>query len=262
MERYVVGISGASGIIYGVRLVRALLDLGREVHVIVSDAARLTARYELDEPLDYLLKGARVYGEGQLDAPPSSGSFLTGGMAVAPCSMRTLAAVAHGLEDNLLTRAAMVHLKERRRLVLLIRETPLSTLHIENMLRASSAGAVIMPASPGFYGRPRSVDDLVDSVVGRVLDLLGVENPLARRWAGPDEGRFLGGEPPVARGPKLQGGKGPGDRGAPLVPVAGDHAALPPPGGGPYRLLYPVGAREPEEKVYLRLPCHAYPPPP
>ncbi|MGC9117094.1 MAG: UbiX family flavin prenyltransferase [Conexivisphaera sp.] len=188
MDRYVVGLSGASGVIYGVRLVRALLDSGHEVHAVVSDAARLTARYELDGPLEEALAGARLYGEDQLDAPLSSGSFPTRGMVIAPCSMRTLAAVAHGIEDNLLVRAAMVHLKERRRLVLLVRETPLSTVHIENMLRASSAGAVIMPASPGFYGRPRTIGDLVDSVVGRVLDILGIENALARRWTGPDQG--------------------------------------------------------------------------
>ena len=188
MDRYVVGISGASGVVYGARLVQALTSMGYEVHAVVSDAARLTAKYELEGSLEDALAGARVYGEDQLDAPLSSGSFITKGMAIAPCSMRTLAAVAHGIEDNLLIRAAMVHLKERRRLVLLVRETPLSTVHVENMLRASSAGAIVMPASPGFYGRPRTVDDLVNSVVGRVLDLLGVENSLARRWTGPHEG--------------------------------------------------------------------------
>ena len=184
MGRYVIAITGASGTIYGVRLIQALTSMGHEIHAVVTKAARLTAGYELDIPLDEAISGAHVYGEDQLDAPISSGSFSTDGMAIAPCSMRTLAAVAHGLEENLVARAAMVHLKERRRLVLLVREMPLSTIHIENMLRASRAGAIVAPASPGFYGRPRSVDDLVDSIVGRVLDLLGVENSLARRWRG------------------------------------------------------------------------------
>jgi len=205
LGRYVVGMSGASGAIYGVRLVGALASAGHEVYAVVSDAARITSRYELDAPLEDLLRGARVYSERDLDAPISSGSFRTDGMAIAPCSMRTLAAIAHGVEDNLLVRAAMVHLKERRRLILLVREAPLSTIHIENMLRASSAGAIVMPASPGFYGRPRTIEDLVDSVVGRVMDLLGIENSLARRWAGPDEGRFLDHQPPVAPGPLDRG---------------------------------------------------------
>jgi len=229
LGRYVVGISGASGAVYGARLVRALVSAGHEVHAVVSDAARITSRYELDAPLEDALAGAKIYGEDRLDAPISSGSFRTDGMAVAPCSMRTLAAIAHGMEDNLLIRAAMVHLKERRRLVLLVRESPLSTIHVENMLRASSAGAVVMPASPGFYGRPRTVDDLINSVVGRVMDLLGVENSLTRRWAGPDEGRLLDRQRPVPLAPLdgLRGiRQGCGQPRTFRFPVPGQHAAI------------------------------------
>jgi polyprenyl P-hydroxybenzoate/phenylacrylic acid decarboxylase-like protein len=184
-ERVVVGISGASGVIYGVRLVTALSKLGYHVDVVISDAAAVTARYELDKPLHELLSGAgRIYSEKDIDAPMASGSYLTRGMVIAPCSMKTLAAIAHGLELNLLIRAAMVHLKEKRPLVLLIRESPLSVPHIENMLKAARAGAIVMPASPSFYGSPKTVTELVDNVVGRVLDILGVENELVNRWAG------------------------------------------------------------------------------
>ncbi len=185
-RRIVIGISGASGAIYGIRLVEYLSRSGFETHVIMTKAAQKTAKYELDTRIEDDLQGAyRIYGEDELEAPLSSGSFQTMGMAIAPCSMKTLSAISHGFEINLLARAALVHLKERRPLVLLIRESPLSTLHIENMLRASSAGAIIMPASPGFYGRPRSISELIDGVVGRVLDLLGIENELTRRWMGP-----------------------------------------------------------------------------
>lgn len=183
-KRVVVGITGASGVVYGVKLTEALLELGYEPHVIITSSARLTASYELDGDLYSLIpKGALVYEEHDFDAPVSSGSFTTRGMVVAPCSMKTLAGVAYGFEESLVIRAALVHLKERRRVILLIRETPLNVIHIRNMLRVSIAGAIVMPASPGFYSKPKDVNDLVTQIVGRVLDLLGIDNDLVKRWA-------------------------------------------------------------------------------
>jgi len=178
-----VAMTGATGAIYGVRLLETLRDLDIETHLIVSRWAEATIRTETDRPpADVRSLASVVYDEDDLAAPPASSAFVTAGMIVAPCSMRTLAAVANGLSDNLIQRAADVHLKERRKLVLLVRESPLSVIHLENMLRVAKAGAVVAPPVPAFYARLRSLDDMVDHTVGRALDQLGVEHERIRRW--------------------------------------------------------------------------------
>ncbi len=199
----VLALTGASGIPYGVRLLEVLLGRGRTVHLTMSPAAVEVARRELDrnvrldrfDPADLLGDAAGRSVPGQVryhhfrdfQAGIASGSFLTGGMVVCPCSMGTVAAIAHGLSQNLIHRAADVHLKEKRKLVLVPRETPLHLIQLRNLVACAEAGAVVLPAMPAFYTRPRSLDDMVDFVVGRVCDPLGVEHHLFPRW-GPDEG--------------------------------------------------------------------------
>jgi len=181
--RIFVGITGASGVIYGVRLIEELSKLGVEVHVSFTPTAERIIAHELGVDPASVKRLAKYYWNyDDLEAPPSSGSFPLDAVVVAPCSTKTLAAIAHGISDNLITRVAEVALKERRKLILLIRETPLSLVHIRNMLMVTKAGGVIMPASPPFYHRPRTIDDLVNAVVGRLMDLIGVENRLAPRW--------------------------------------------------------------------------------
>ena len=188
----VFAITGASGAPYAVRLLEALVDAKRTVQLIVSDHGWRLLQTESDiadiKALQANTGGkkweglVKVYDDRDRGAAPASGSALTAGMVIAPCSMGTLAAIAAGTSRSLVERAADVTLKERRPLVLLPRETPLSAIHLENMLRLTRAGAVVMPAAPGFYHRPAKIDDLVDFMVGRVLDHLGVENTVARRW--------------------------------------------------------------------------------
>lgn len=178
-----VAMTGATGAIYGVRVLETLRDLGVETHLLVSGWAEATIRTETDRrPEDVQALATVVYDEDDLGAPPASSAFRTAGMIVAPCSMRTLAAIANGLADNLIQRAAEVHLKEGRKLVLLARESPLSVIHLENMLRVAKAGAVVAPPVPAFYAKLRSLDDMVDHTVGRALDQLGVEHERIRRW--------------------------------------------------------------------------------
>ena len=185
-RRIIVAISGASGAVYGVRLLQVLQTCaGIESHLVVSDAGWRTLRHEMDmdaasvEALAHTVHDARNVG-----ASIASGSFQCAGMVIAPCSMRTLAAVAHGLSDSLLTRAADVVLKERRRLVLMVRETPLHLGHLRNMVSVTEMGAIVCPPVPAFYLRPQSVADIVDHSVARALDLLDVQHPLAARWEG------------------------------------------------------------------------------
>ena len=181
--RLIVAMTGAPGTIYGVRLLEALRDTPVETHLVMSGWARRTIIAETDRNPDAVLDLAdQVHDEGDLAAPPASGSFLTDGMVVAPCSMKSLAAIATGVSENLVHRAADVTLKEGRRLLLLVRETPLSVIHLENMLRVAQAGALVMPPLPTFYARPRTLEELVDHTVGRVLDHFGVEHDLVRRW--------------------------------------------------------------------------------
>lgn len=184
--RLIIGVSGGSGVIYAVRLLEVLRDMGAETHLILTPAARETIVLETDYSVEYVESLAHTrYRHLDLAAAPASGSFITDGMVVIPCSMKTLAGIANGYEENLLIRAAMVTLKERRPLILVPREAPLTIPHIRNMLLAAEAGAAILPAMPGFYHRPKSIQDLVDHVVGKVLDLLGVRHELYRRWSGP-----------------------------------------------------------------------------
>ena len=178
-----VAMTGATGAVYGVRTLEVLRELGVEAHLIVSRWAEATIRTETDTKPEHVRALAEaVYDEDDLGAPPATESYATAGMIVAPCSMRTLAAVANGISDNLIQRAAEVHLQERRKLVLLARESPLSAIHLENMLRLARAGAVVAPPVPAFYARLRSLDDMVDHTVGRALDQLGIEHERIRRW--------------------------------------------------------------------------------
>ena len=182
-QRLIVGISGASGIIYGVRLLELLRKAGVETHLVVSRAADMTRAYELTLSAQELRTLATVsYRVGDVGAAISSGSFRTLGMVIAPCSVRTLAEIASGVTSNLLTRAADVVLKERRRLVLLLRETPLHAIHLRNMLTVTEAGAIVMPPVPAFYNRPQSIDEMVTGTVCRVLDLLDIDSGILKRW--------------------------------------------------------------------------------
>ena len=181
--RLVVGISGASGVVYGVRMLKVLREIGVETHLVVSQAGRLTAHYEMGLDATALNALADVhYGAADVGAAISSGSFKTLGMVVAPCSMRSLSEIASGVTTGLLTRAADVVLKERKRLVLMGRETPLHTGHLRSMTQASEIGAIIYPPVPAFYSEPETVDDIVNQTVGRVLDLFDLEAPETKRW--------------------------------------------------------------------------------
>jgi 4-hydroxy-3-polyprenylbenzoate decarboxylase len=183
--KIVVGITGASGAIFGMRTLEALRALEVETHLIVSKWARSTIAHETSMPLEELEKlASTVHHPDNQAAPLSSGSFKTDGMIVAPCSMKTLAAIRAGFGDSLICRAADVHLKERRKLVLLARESPFSEIHLENMLALSRMGAVIFPPIPAFYNCPASVDQIVNHIVGRVLDQFGLDMPGLARWSG------------------------------------------------------------------------------
>lgn len=183
--RLVVGISGATGAIYGIRLLERLREAGVETHLVVSRWGARTLLHETGWTRERVEALAHtVYAPGDMGAAISSGSFRTDGMVIVPCSAKTLGAIAHGVGENLIHRAADVAVKERRRLVLVVREAPLSEIHLENMLRLSRMGAVILPPMPAFYGQPRSIDDIVDHTVWRTLDQLGVEISGAPRWTG------------------------------------------------------------------------------
>ena len=193
----VVAVTGASGAVYAVRLLQVILQDGREVHLMISPSGAAVLKQELDRTIDLerfeikkllpsvaeeAAKRIRYHHYQDFFAPLASGSFLTGGMVVCPCSGSTLSGIAHGASNNLIQRAADVHLKERRKLILVPRETPLSVIQLDNMRRAAEAGAVMLPAMPGWYHGVKSVQDLVDFVVARILDQLGVPHELMRRW--------------------------------------------------------------------------------
>jgi flavin prenyltransferase len=182
-NRLIVGITGASGAIYGVRLLEACRELGLEVHLCVSKAAELTLAHELEmRAADLKPLAHRTYTPGDVGAAIASGSFKTRGMIIAPCSVRTMAEIACGTTVTALTRAADVVLKEQRKLVLLLRETPLHAGHLENLLKLARMGAIVAPPVPAFYIKPTSVDALVDHAVGRALDLLDLDSDLPHRW--------------------------------------------------------------------------------
>jgi 4-hydroxy-3-polyprenylbenzoate decarboxylase len=184
-RRLVVGITGATGSIYGVRLLQGLRGTGVETHLVISRWGARTLVHETPYTLDQVRRmAARFYADNDQGAALSSGSFVTSGMVIAPCSMRTLSAIAHGQADDLIHRAADVVLKERRRLVLLVRESPLNDIHLENMLKLSRMGAVICPPVPAFYNHPKSIDEVVNHTVQRVLDLFDIHLDVAKRWDG------------------------------------------------------------------------------
>lgn len=185
MQKVVVGLTGASGAIYGVRLLQRLRDSGRETHLVASAAGILNAHHELGLDRKGLESLADVaYNPADVGAAVASGSFATDAMVIAPCSMKTLASVAHGLSDNLLSRAADVTLKERRRLVLMVRETPFNLAHLRNMTAVTEMGGIIFPPLPALYHKPQSIDDLVNDTVERVLSLLGVSEAKPQPWKG------------------------------------------------------------------------------
>ena len=194
MRRIVIAITGASGAIYGVRLLHALGALESiETHVVISASGALTALAEVDmKRADIEALATVAHGVKDIGASIASGSFDADSMIVAPCSMKTLAAIAHGLSDNLIARAADVMLKQRRRLVLLARETPLNLAHLRNMLAVTEMGGIVMPPVPAFYQHPETIDDLVDDTVARALDLVGLESPALKRWPGLQGARNAG----------------------------------------------------------------------
>src|SRR5215510_10953609 len=184
-ERLIVGITGATGTIFGVRLLQMLQGTGIETHLVMSKWAARTLLHETPYSVEEVQQMASCfYNSADQGAAISSGSFVTRGMVVAPCSMRTLAAIAQGQGDNLIHRAADVVLKERRRLVLVAREAPLNDIHLENMLKLSRMGVTILPPVPAFYNHPRTIDDIVNHTVMRVLDQFGIHMDVASRWAG------------------------------------------------------------------------------
>jgi len=184
-RRLIVGISGASGIIYGVRILQVLQGSGIETHLVMSDSALVTLAAETDLSLqDVEALASEVHSARNIGASLSSGSFKTMGMVVAPCSIRSLSEIAYGMTTSLLSRAADVVLKERRRLVLMVRETPLHTGHLRAMVQASENGAIIMPPVPSLYARPQTLDDMVNHTVGRCLDLFDIDTDLVARWSG------------------------------------------------------------------------------
>ncbi|MEM2005467.1 MAG: UbiX family flavin prenyltransferase [Zestosphaera sp.] len=188
MGRFVVGITGSSGVVYGLRLVEVLSNLGHEVHVVLSEEAKIVSASEClseDGLMRLLGRLAKfVYGEYDFTAPVASSSFVVEGAVIMPCSLKTLGEVANSIQSTLISRATLNSLRLRRPTILVLRETPLSTLDILNMLKVSLSGGVIMPASPAFYSEPQTIEDLIDFMVGKVLDVLNIDNKIYRRWGG------------------------------------------------------------------------------
>ena len=184
-ERLIVAITGASGTIYGIRILESLKAVGIESHLVMSDSAKLTMAAETDyKPVDVEALADVVHSAKNVGATISSGSFKSMGMIIAPCSIRTLSEIATVVTSSLVSRAADVVLKERRKLVLLVRETPLHAGHLRSMSQVTEYGAIVMPPVPAFYARPQTLDDMVNHTVGRALDLFGVDNSLVNRWNG------------------------------------------------------------------------------
>ncbi len=183
--RLIVGMTGCSGVIYGKKLLESCRELDIETDLVVSPVAEEIIEFELDKKLDYFKKLARrFHPHDKLDAPIASGSINTEGMAIVPCSMKTLGSIANGISNNLITRAADVCLKEERKLVLVPRETPLNAIHLENMKKLKQAGATILPATPAFYHGAQSIDDLANFIVGKILEQFNIEHGLYQSWSG------------------------------------------------------------------------------
>ncbi|NLI62098.1 MAG: UbiX family flavin prenyltransferase [Methanosarcinaceae archaeon] len=179
----IIAITGASGVYYGIRLLEILNATDIKIHLVLTNAAKTVIPIETEVSIEYIESLADfVYDEKDFTAKIASGSYKTCGIVIAPCTMKTLGLIASGISDDLVSRAADVCLKEKRKVILMVRETPINEIHIENMLRASRAGAIILPASPGFYNKPKSIDDLYNFMAGRVLDLMGIENESYERW--------------------------------------------------------------------------------
>jgi 4-hydroxy-3-polyprenylbenzoate decarboxylase len=184
-KRIIVAITGASGTVYGIRILQALKDIGVESHLVMSDSAKLTMAAETNyKPAQIEALADVVHSAKNIGASISSGSFKSLGMVIAPCSIRTLSEIASGVTSSLVSRAADVVLKERRRLVLMVRETPLHAGHLRSMSQVTECGAIVMPPVPAFYAMPKSIDEMVDHTVGRCLDLFDLDNQLANRWSG------------------------------------------------------------------------------
>jgi flavin prenyltransferase len=182
-DKIVIGFSGASGIIYGIRLLEILHSINIQTYLIISEWAKKNIEIETDKTLEYVKSLSSInYDNFKLDASVSSGSFLHDGMVIVPCSMKSLSSIANGYDDTLISRAASVTLKESRKLILVPRETPLSRIHLENMIKLQDAGAIILPAMPGFYHRPSTIDEIVDHLVGKILDQLKIKHDLFSRW--------------------------------------------------------------------------------
>jgi 4-hydroxy-3-polyprenylbenzoate decarboxylase len=195
-DRLIVGITGASGFVYGHRLLQLLQPLPIEVHLVVSRSAQLTMACETDLKLtDVTALADRVHKNDDIGACIASGSYRTLGMVVAPCSMKTLAEIACGTSSTLIARAADVILKERKRLVLMVRETPLTLVHLRNMTTVTEMGAIVAPPVPAFYAMPENLDQMVEHTLGRVLDLFDIDVSAVRRWTGPSRGRSSNSEP-------------------------------------------------------------------
>lgn len=184
-KKLIIGISGASGAIYGIRLLEVLRSLKVETHLVVTKAGKLSIEHETEHKLDDVIKLAdHYYNNGDIAAAIASGSFINDGMIVAPCTVKTLSEIATGCTSSLITRAADVALKDRRRLVLLFRETPLHLGHIRSMASITEMGGIIMPPVTSFYSKPKTIDEMVNQTIGRVLDLYGIDTALVKRWGG------------------------------------------------------------------------------
>ncbi|HEY6950256.1 MAG TPA: UbiX family flavin prenyltransferase [Nitrososphaeraceae archaeon] len=182
-DKIVVGFSGASGVIYGIRLLEVLNSINMQTYLIISEWAKRNIEIETNKTLEYVKSLSSVnYDNFKLDAAVSSGSFVHDGMVIVPCSMKSLSSIANGYDDTLISRAASVTLKESRTLILVPRETPLSRIHLENMIKLQDAGAIILPAMPGFYHKPSTIDEIIDHLVGKILDQLKIKHELFTRW--------------------------------------------------------------------------------
>lgn len=183
MKRIIIAISGASGVIYGIELLKELAKRDIEVHLVISESGKKNITIETEYSVaDVESMADKVYDNADLSAPPASGSFLTSGMIVAPCTIKTLSGIANSYSDNLIVRAADVVLKEKRRLVLMVRETPLHKGHLQLMATAADLGAHILPPMPSFYNHPKTIEDIIHQTIGKVFDYLGIEHDLYRRW--------------------------------------------------------------------------------